>query len=312
MFFFYFFEQTEEFVGEMFNYLNIEYERDVSIQDKRIDYIIKGTNNLDTLVEVKEIKNNYRDAIISAIDQMKDYRNIYPKEQMNKYSFVIIMGSVNQEQKDYFAKQNIIIIDISNILYLIKDNQDLISSLKDILPFSIVDIVPKKIQLEKYINYVKESKTQKKHLPEEKLLRIEDKYINQLKNITKGIEGSREFEIVGEKILKYLFGDYLYDWKSQVNCDNNLHRIDLLGKVKQQEGFWKMLSDIYRSRYIIFDFKNYNNKITQEQVESTNKYLNKMLMHKKRFTNFFLTVWLDKMQKKCTYDIILYGKIERR
>ena len=36
-----------------------------------------------------------------------------------------------------------------------------------------------------------------------------------------------------------------------------------------------MLYQIYNSRYIVFEFKNYNNEITQDEVYSTNRYLYK-------------------------------------
>lgn len=266
--FFFFYQQVDDFVEKMFQHLSIEYEKELQVKNKRIDFALRGTNNLDILVEVKEVKNNSKDTIISAVSQLKNYREIYPKEKLNKYSFIIIFGSVDEQQKDYFKKDNIIIIDISNIMYLIKNNHDLEEQLKNILTFSIIDFVPQKIDLEKYMNYVENSK-------KEESINIEDKYISEIKNIKKGKEGSREFEKIGEKILKYLFGDYIYDWKTQINCDNNLHRIDLLGKVKQQDGFWRMLYEIYKSRYIVFEFKNYNSKITQEQIETTNKYLSK-------------------------------------
>lgn len=266
--FFFFYQQVDDFVEKMFQYLNIEYKKDLQVKNERIDFVLRGTNNLDILVEIKEVKNNSKDTIISAVNQLKNYREIYPKEKLNKYSFIIIFGSVEEQQKDYFKKDNIIIIDISSIMYLIRNNQDLKEQLKNILTFSIIDFVPQKIDLEKYMNYIENSK-------KEKSINIEDKYISEIKNIKKGKDGSKEFEKIGEKVLKYLFGDYIYGWKSQINCDNNLHRIDLLGKVKQQDGFWKMLYEIYKSRYIIFEFKNYNSKITQDQIETTNKYLSK-------------------------------------
>lgn len=268
MFFFYF-QQVEVFVEKLFQNLNIEYKKEYEVKGKRIDFVLQSNNNLDILVEVKAVKNNCTNAIISAANQLRYYRSIYPKEKLNKYSFIIILGSVAKEQKNYFKKENIIIIDISNVIYLMRNNQDLVEQLKDMLPFSIIDISPQKIDLDKYINNVENS------TKEETSVKIEDEYIKKIKSIEKGHGGARKFEIIGEKVIKFLFGDYIYDWKAQINCDNNLYRIDLLGKVKHQEGFWKILYEIYRSRYIIFEFKNYNDKITKDQIEDTNKYLNK-------------------------------------
>ncbi len=264
--FFFFFQKVDDFVSEMFQYLNIEYQREVAIKDKRIDFILKGDNNLDTIVEVKETKSNNSELIINAINQLKIYRNIYNKQKVNKYSILFFFSNVDKNQKDYFLKDNIVIVDIANILYLIKNNEGLINNLKNILPYSIIDVIPEKIELDKYLNYKETSE-------KEKSICIEDEYIRKIKTIKKGKEGSREFEVIGEKIIKLLFGDYIYNWKSQINCNDNLQRIDLIGKVKKQEGFWNMLYEIYKSRYIVFEFKNYNDEITQNEVYSTNKYL---------------------------------------
>ena len=263
--FFFFFQKVDDFVSEMFQYLNIEYQREVAIKDKRIDFILKGDNNLDTIVEVKETKSNNSELIINAINQLKIYRNIYNKQKVNKYSILFFFSNVDKNQKDYFLKDNIVIVDIANILYLIKNNEGLINNLKNILPYSIIDVIPEKIELDKYLNYKETSE-------KEKSICIEDEYIRKIKTIKKGKEGSREFEVIGEKIIKLLFGDYIYNWKSQINCNDNLQRIDLIGKVKKQEGFWNMLYEIYKSRYIVFEFKNYNDEITQNEVNSTNKH----------------------------------------
>lgn len=266
--FFFFFQKVDDFVADMFEYLNIKYQKEIAIENRRIDFILEGSNNLDTIVEVKETKSNDSDIIISATNQLKFYQKIYNKGKVNKYAILVVFCTVDKKQKENFLKENIVIVDIANILYLIKNNQELISNLKNILPYSIIDVIPEKIELEKYLNY--QEKEEK-----EKNICVEDQYIKRIKAIKKGIEGSREFEIIGEDIIKILFGDYIYDWKSQINCNNNLQRLDLIGKVKKQEGFWNMLYEIYKSRYIVFEFKNYNDEITQEEVYSTNKYLYK-------------------------------------
>lgn len=268
--FFFFYQRVEDFVAEMFKYLNIKYQREVSIGNKKIDFILKGNNNLDTIVEVKENRGDYSNIIINDTKQLKIFKKIYNKEKVNKYSILILFSIVNKKQKDYYLRDNIVILDIANILYLIKHNEELINNLNNILPYSIIDVIPEKIELDKYLNYKAVQKKEK----EEKIC-IEDEYIRKIQAIKKGKEGSREFEIIGEKIIKLLFGDYIYDWKSQINCNGNLQRIDLIGKVKKQEGFWNMLYETYKSRYIVFEFKNYNNKIKQEEIYSTNKYLYK-------------------------------------
>lgn len=62
--FFFFFQQAETFVEEIFKYLKIEYKRDVKIGDTGIDFILTSKNNLDILIEVKEVKNDLKKVLI--------------------------------------------------------------------------------------------------------------------------------------------------------------------------------------------------------------------------------------------------------
>lgn len=275
---FFFFDKMLNFVEEMFQYLNFKYQKDVSVSNEqrnqagRVDFVLKSNNGLDTLVEVKETRNQSNDVVNSACEQIRYERKLYEKEKLNPYSFIIVFGNVDKSRKVYLKRYKIIVIDLANILYLIKDNQDLIERLNNLLPYSIIDVSPQKIDLEKYINYEKHIEN-KEPIEIQKSIKIEDEYIEEIKRLEKGKEGSTEFQDLGKKILKLLFGDYLYDWKSQVCCDNNWLRMDLVGKIKRQDGFWKMLYEIYKTRYIVFEFKNYNDEISRSQIDDANKYL---------------------------------------
>lgn len=39
------------------------------------------------------------------------------------------------------------------------------------------------------------------------------------------------------------------------------------------EPFWKFIEDYFRTKYIIFEFKNYSEVITQREIYTTEKYL---------------------------------------
>lgn len=294
---FFFFDKMLDFVEEMFQYLNIKYQKDVSVsneqrtQAERVDFVLKSNNGLDILVEVKEVRDYFNNVVDRAYEQIKYERKLYEKEKLSADSFIIVFGNVDKNKKIYLKRYKMIIIDLPNILYLIKDNQDLIERLNNILPYSIIDISPQKIDLEKYINFEKHIEN-KESIEIPKSIKIEDEYIEEIKRLEKGKEESTEFQDLGEKILKLLFGDYLYDWKSQVCCDNNWLRMDLVGKIKRQDGFWKMLYEIYKTRYIAFEFKNYNDEISGSQIDDTNKYL-----HDKALRTVAIVVSREKANK---------------
>lgn len=86
---------------------------------------------------------------------------------------------------------------------------------------------------------------------------------------------SGEYEKLCAKILKELFMDDLSIWKEQKKSNADLYRFDLICKIKDDKvsPFWKFLEDFFNTKYIIFEFKNYKDAITQKEIYTTEKYL---------------------------------------
>lgn len=94
-----------------------------------------------------------------------------------------------------------------------------------------------------------------------------------LLSIKPGREHSVYFEDACITALKYLFESDLYGWYEQLNTDDDLHRRDLICRILPSSDVWRlMLTDIH-SRYVIFEFKNYKEQITQKEIVTTEKYL---------------------------------------
>lgn len=79
--------------------------------------------------------------------------------------------------------------------------------------------------------------------------------------------------IVLKEIIKYLFDENLNGWNKQLRTDDELNRYDLVCRVKRGNEFWEFLINEFHSRYVVFEFKNYCNKVKQTQVYTTEKYL---------------------------------------
>jgi hypothetical protein len=97
----------------------------------------------------------------------------------------------------------------------------------------------------------------------------------KLESIPAGRENGapREFEAACTTAMQDLFGSDLTSWTPQRRSADGLHRPDLMARITSANPFWSALSSDFRSRYVVFEFKNYVDEITQVEVYSTEKYL---------------------------------------
>jgi hypothetical protein len=102
---------------------------------------------------------------------------------------------------------------------------------------------------------------------------VADSLVSELDKIKFGKGAWRSYEIHAEKILNYLFENDLYGWQSQLRTDDGLNRYDYVCRIKATTDFWKLLVERLNSQYIIFEFKNYREKVGQQQIITTEKYL---------------------------------------
>ena len=95
----------------------------------------------------------------------------------------------------------------------------------------------------------------------------------EIQNVPDGRSGWRGFEDVCVNALKHLFGDQFGSWQEQSQSDEGFHRRDFLVRLRPQHDFWISLAHDFRSRYVVFEFKNYADPIGQNEIYSTEKYL---------------------------------------
>lgn len=90
------------------------------------------------------------------------------------------------------------------------------------------------------------------------------------------------YESVCTDILKYVLGDYLTLWKRQELSNKGLYRFDLCCKIKDgtNQDFFDTIKRYFNTKYIVFEFKNYTEKITQQEIYTTEKYLYEKALRK--------------------------------
>ena len=98
----------------------------------------------------------------------------------------------------------------------------------------------------------------------------------KMSQIPAGREGGAayKFEAICKDALSLLFGKDLLGWRAQSEIDKGFQRVDFIARLQPvQSAFWATLANDFRTRYVVFEFKNYSNPITQDQIYTTEKYL---------------------------------------
>ena len=185
---------------------------------------------------------------------------------------LMVYSSISKLEKDEFRKKHkdLILLDLSNILHLAK-KADMYDAVLAELPFTIDQVENEPVDL---LNFA--------------LLNSDDSNENEdelsemppfdLSGCVEGSGGASQFEDICSDVLKKLFSGSLTLWKRQPHSDLDLYRFDLLCRIKfdennNSEGFWDIVERYFNSKYIIFEYKNYTNEITQKEIYSTERYL---------------------------------------
>lgn len=96
----------------------------------------------------------------------------------------------------------------------------------------------------------------------------------KLRATVAGQPGWQAFELACADAVKFLFGRELHRPTAQKRSGDGLHRMDLICRIRSESNsFWSMISSDFSTRYVVFDAKNYEAPIGQDQVELTKKYL---------------------------------------
>lgn len=82
--------------------------------------------------------------------------------------------------------------------------------------------------------------------------------------------------------MRYLFSDNLEFLAAQRASNDGLYRFDYCGKIKHGSlnEFFDTIQKFFGTKYIIFEFKNYSDEITQKEIYTTEKYLYEKALRK--------------------------------
>lgn len=252
-------KKADEFVEQLFLDNGYTVQREMEVGKKRIDFLAEKDEK-KYVIEVKRgdldsFKINY---IANMLDECTKGTNYIP--------ILVLFSRRGYMIKDRLVDDyNINVIDVSNLLYLVSNNQKMKDKLINLLDFSTESII------EKELNFNIDLKQYKK------CMESNYGYIDRLETIIAGKKNAQQYEKFCVDILKYLFNDTLSLWEEQQKSNDDLFRFDLICKIKNNitNEFFNTIENYFSSKYIIFEFKNYIEEITQKEVYTTEKYLYK-------------------------------------
>ena len=223
------------------------------------DLVVEKNNK----IYVVEVKRSELDTgkIIGISNILEEYT-----KETNYIPVLVLFSRRSSYIKERIASySNINVIDISNLLYLVSKNEKMKNKLINLLSYSTENIIEKKLDFDIDLKQYKESKDS------------DYGYIEKLEDIIPGPQNFKQYEEFCVDILKYLFNDTLSLWEEQEKSNDDLFIFDLICKIKSdiRSEFFNTLENYFSSRYIIFEFKNYTEEITQKEIFTTEKYLYK-------------------------------------
>lgn len=275
------FYEFEELAAKIFTHSGFKVENINKIfttkngKSLELDFSISKANK-KSAVEVKlyrsQVPNHYYEKAVLAL-RLRIF-------ELDFDSGVLVTASVMPESlKQEIEDSGIVVIDQFELIELAADSIELSEKLASILSERRADVVKDKKHhdKDKIIEKIQNAKKISSDNPLSFLKKIPKPrdYCKELKAISPGRVDFSRYEKKCVEILKYLFDSHLTGWKTQQSSNDNLNRFDLVTRVRSDSDFWRFLSRELGSRYIIFEFKNYEDKIGQGEVLTTEKYLHK-------------------------------------
>ncbi|WP_428248036.1 hypothetical protein [Ferrovibrio sp.] len=211
----------------------------------------------------------------------------YIRPHQAKLAILVIGNELDVSQREFLeAFPLVVTFDLIDILRFSQKHPEIFDGLESIVreakPFSPFPTLlslatPHTPSISKIIENKIQSLSSDERLNEEYSRRIEIKkgevLWQNLCSIPSGKDDFSDFERAATAALKYIFEDDLTSWLSQQATHSHHSKYDLIARVSSGNDFWNLLAREFRSRYIIFEFKNYAKKIKQGQIYTTEKYL---------------------------------------
>jgi len=272
------------FLTDIFHYNGMEeVQKERKFIDKNLSYcpdIIMQKDNRFIVVEVKTYRSiNVSSTILEdAVVRIRKYQTEITESFSTRKNHVsvdfclIAFCLVEPLLKERFLKQyNIHVLDVANLLYLSQNNLGRLEHLAQLLPYSIENIPY--IEPDQSLFGMMENMQKSRDKAEDEA--VADDLIIRLDVCQPGKtkKAYLEFEHICTDIVNYLFASEFSKKVQQHKTSDNLFRMDMLCALKGTTAFWRFLIKFYNTNFVVFEYKNYKDQISQNLIYTTEKYL---------------------------------------
>lgn len=238
----------------------------VSFQSDECVFMTRMYSDSKEIATLKRLQSYSRLVGKAVSDQKKD---------LPLQNICVVANLVSDETKRKYEEAKLgYVWDIRNVLWLFEDYPELKNELISILNYSVENIEPERPE-----PFIFEESSQMENTDPES---VADSYIAQLKVLETGSAAFKKYEELCVSILKYILGEYLTLWEQQKTTEENLYRFDMCCKIKNgvTQDFFDTICKYFSTKYIVFEFKNYEKPITQREIYTTEKYLYEKALRK--------------------------------
>ena len=260
--------QMEQLVAEIFANAGYQVEQENRLSLNSVKYhfdfvAVRGTAKLAIEVKVFRMSRVSISILSNAINRLLA---LIESSGDAYIPVVVVVGHVSPKMHDIINERfptQVVVVDIQQLLYMVQYNQELRDRLVSALEYSVDNIVPTVPKLDVHFE------------PQQPVVSEYDLLIQQLNAWDPQNTTSSAYENLCTDILIKVLADDLTSWRKQQKSDADLFRFDLICKIKNgtTKEFWNMCERYFNTKYIVFEYKNYREKITQKEIFTTVKYL---------------------------------------
>jgi hypothetical protein len=261
-----------ELIASLFRSEGFQVISDRHSHHAQVDLLLRSPTGIAAVLEAKLYRSRAipTDAVYSAAINLEVARN-----QLNASHSILAVGSrVTELARNQLAVfPNLILYDYDKLFFLASKHPALSVAFDRLLRETFAFThppVPKRASADPFEELQRPiSGSQPVPSRDDESARLSE----ELLEVKKGRTNAREFEDKVGRVLKYIFNDDLSGWSEQKVTEHGLSRYDLIAKIVSEHDFWRSMITFFRTGYVVFEFKNYNEKIKQGQIYTTEKYL---------------------------------------
>ncbi|MCH5315146.1 MAG: DEAD/DEAH box helicase family protein [Eubacterium sp.] len=231
---------------------------DITAKKDEVTYIFETKQYRSHFGNIKLVEN--------ATKQINRYKKISDKYKDNYKFGLILLCDLNDDFKQTLEEENeIFILDIKNLLSLCENDSFLISQLQKYVYYSLDNIEKAKLSID-FSDSIKITKEISDNS-------IATGLIDKIKNCKTGNNYSKQYENICYDVINYLFDNDFSQISKQYTTKDKMFRMDILCSIKGIKEFWYFLMHFYHTKFVVFESKNYSDKIEQNLIYVTEKYL---------------------------------------